>query len=147
MPPRRKTWNEKLDIAREAEVQRIDKKFADIPAGATMLVATPRIVEAYVRQIPKGYSTSIKKMRADLAAEYQAEYTCPVTSGIFLRIVSEAGWEQLQNGVPVEEVIPFWRAIEPKAPLRKKLSFPVEEVDRLRGAEGLPIDSPASLRQ
>ena len=43
----------------------------------------------------------------DLAIEYQADNTCPVTIGIFLRIVSEASYEELKSGKGIEEVTPF----------------------------------------
>ncbi len=75
------------------EVKTIDTKFADIPAGGSMLIATPEIVADYVRNIPEGTHTSLQQMRKDLAAEYNAEYCCPVTAGIFLRIVAEAAYE------------------------------------------------------
>ena len=31
--------------------------------------------------------------------------------------------EKLQNGKPVGEITPFWRVIEPKSVLAKKLTF------------------------
>lgn len=77
----KKTWTEKYFTEKSYEVKRIDKKFADIPEGASMLIATPQIVADYIKQIPKGNSTDIKTMRNDLAAEFHAEYTCPVTRG------------------------------------------------------------------
>jgi len=71
------------------EIKKNDYNFADIPAGSKKLIETPKIVDDYVRQIPKGHFTDIKQMRRDVAAEYGAEYTCPVTAGIFLRRVGE----------------------------------------------------------
>ncbi|MFY8162506.1 MAG: hypothetical protein ACOVNU_14320 [Candidatus Kapaibacteriota bacterium] len=55
--------------------------------------------------------------------EHNADYTCPVTTGIFLRIVAEANYEKLQNGQSIEEITPFWRMIEPNTSLAKKLTF------------------------
>jgi hypothetical protein len=34
-------------------VKRNDKGFADIPPGSIMLIATPKIGDEYVKQIPK----------------------------------------------------------------------------------------------
>ena len=120
---KRKTWQEKLHTAKKAEVKKNDYDFADIPAGSKMLIATPLIVDEYIRQIPKGHFTDIKQIRKDLAAEYKAQYTCPVTTGIFIRIVAEAAYEEYEKGKPLSKITPFWRALSAKSPSAKKLSF------------------------
>jgi hypothetical protein len=120
---KRKSWQEKLHVDKKAEVKKNDVDFADIPAGSKMLIATPLIVEEYVRQIPKGHFTDVKQIRKDLAAEYKADYTCPVTTGIFLRIVAEAAYEAYEKGKPLSKITPFWRALSAKSPSAKKLSF------------------------
>jgi hypothetical protein len=121
----------------DPEVKRIDKAFADIPEHASMLIATPGIVDAYLRHIPKGQSTSLQQMRKDLAAEYHAEYTCPVTSGIFLRIVAENAYEEYTKGKPLSKIAPFWRMINSRSPAAKKLSFGTELLVAQRKKEGL----------
>jgi len=135
----KKTWLQKFNIDRQPEVEITNKKFADIPEGSKMLIATPKVVDDYIRQIPKGHHTSLQQMRKDLAAEFGAEYTCPITSGIFLRIVSELAYEQYQNGTPLKKITPFWRMIDNKAPLAKKLSFGYEFVAEQRKNEGLEV--------
>lgn len=120
---KRKTWQEKLHTGKKAEVKKNDYDFADIPAGSKMLIATPLIVDEYIRQIPKGHFTDIKQIRKDLAAEYKAQYTCPVTTGIFIRIVAEAAYEEYEKGKPLSKITPFWRALSAKSPSAKKLSF------------------------
>lgn len=104
------------------EIKITAKDFADIPAGSKMLIATPAIIDQYVRQIPKGKSGSLQTMRKDLAAEFQAEYTCPVTTGIFLRIAAEAALADLEQGKSVSRITPFWRVIDERAPIAKKIS-------------------------
>lgn len=137
-PGKCKTWTDKVnDPTKEYIVKKVEKDFADIPAGAKMLISTPKIIDDYVRQIPKGKSGSLATMRKDLAIEYGAEYTCPVTSGIFLRIVSEAAHEQIEKGTPLNKVAPFWRVIDEKSALNKKLSFGQNFVKQQRKKEGL----------
>jgi len=137
-PGRGKTWADKVnDPAKEFIVKKLEKDFADMPAGSKMLIATPKIIDEYIRQIPKGKSSSLATMRRDLANEYGAEYTCPVTSGIFLRIVSEAAHEQIEKGVALNKVTPFWRVVDEKSTLNKKLSFGTEFVMNQRTKEGL----------
>ena len=134
----KKTWQEKMLGTKEWKVEKTDKDFADMPAGSMMLVATPVIVEDYIRNIPKGKSTTLQQMRKDLAAEYNAEYTCPITAGIFLRIVAEASYEQMMQGKHIKNIAPFWRMIDEKSPTAKKLSFGTEFLKKERGKEGLP---------
>jgi hypothetical protein len=100
-------------------------------------VPTPEIVDEYVRNIPECVLTNLQQMRKDLAAEYDAEFTCQVTSGIFLRIVAEAAYEEYANGKPIEEMTPFWRMIDGKSPAAKKLTFGVDFVKQQRALEGL----------
>lgn len=137
-PGKGKTWTEKvLDPTKEPQIKRLEKDFADMPAGSKMLIATPKIVDDYVRHIPKGKSSSLAVMRNDLAVEYKVDYTCPVTTGIFLRIVSEAAHEQLMKGQPVHKVAPFWRIVDEKSSLNKKFSFGERFVRDQRKKEGL----------
>lgn len=132
-----KSWSEKLVKDNEPQIKRIEKDFADIPAGAKMFIATPKIIDNYIRQIPKGKSTTLQTMRKDLAHEYRADYTCPVTTGIFLRIVSEAAHEQIQNGKPKTSVAPFWRLVDENSTLAKKLSFGCDFIKSQRYKEGI----------
>lgn len=120
---KKKTWIDKLNEKKEAKVKRTETDFADIPAGSNMLIATPQLIEQYIREIAPGKRIDTKTMRKDLALSNNADYTCPVTTGIFLRTVAEANYEKLQRGEPLDRITPFWRAIDPLGALAKKLSF------------------------
>nr|MBI1232799.1 hypothetical protein [Cytophagales bacterium] len=120
---KKKTWIEKLEEDKAPQVKRLDKDFADMPAGCMMLIASPKLIADYVDSIGYGKRIPLKTMRNDLALEHGAEYTCPVTTGIFLRIVAEANYEKWQNSASLESVTPFWRVIDPGSPLAGKLSF------------------------
>lgn len=141
-PGKGKTWAQKIEHAKPHEVKVNENGFADIPPGSTMLIATPRIIDEYVRQIPKGKEVSLQTMRKDLAAEFQAEYTCPVTTGIFLRIVAEAAHEQFTKGKPLSNIAPFWRVIDEKSTIGKKVSFGSDFIVAQRKKEGLTPKSP-----
>ncbi len=138
MAYKRKTWQEKLHNRTSPKVETIDSKFADIPEGASMLVPTPEMVDAYIRNIPAGTHTSLQQMRKDLAAENNAEYTCPITSGIFVRIAAEAAYEEYTAGKAVKKITPFWRMIDRKSTAFKKLTFGTEFLMEQRAKEGLP---------
>jgi hypothetical protein len=120
---KRKTWVEKRDLAKGPEVKKSPKDFADIKADEKMLIASPKVVDEYIRQIPKGKEISLQQMRKDLAAEFYADKTCPVTSGIFLRIVAEAAYEEYESGKAIGKIAPFWRMVNGASPAAKKLSF------------------------
>ena len=120
---KKKTWLEKLNEKKQAKIKRIEFDFADIPAGSNMFIATPKLIDQYIKEIRFGKRIDSKTLRKDLALEHNADYTCPVTTGIFLRIVAEANYEKWQQGEALEEITPFWRVIEPNSALAKKLTF------------------------
>jgi hypothetical protein len=134
---KRKSWVEKRNSSRPAEVEVLQKSFADIEAGEKMLVATPQIVDAYIRNIPKGKETNMAQMRKDLAAEYHADKTCPLTSGIFLRIVAEAAHEELEQRKPISKITPYWRIMDEKSNAAKKLSVGMDFLKEQRKKEKL----------
>ena len=90
-----------------------------------------------MRKIPKGKSRSMEQLRAALAKKYAADGACPLTTGIFTRIAAEFAYEQIAMGARPMEVAPFWRLIEPTAPLAKKVSCGAEFLARMRAAEGI----------
>ena len=61
------TWTEKLHVKKDWKVVPLEKKFADMSVNCKMLVVTPLIVDAYIRNIPPGKSISFAEMRDDLA--------------------------------------------------------------------------------
>jgi hypothetical protein len=133
----RRSWTEKLQSDRPFEITVVDQPMLGWPAGTTMLIATPLIIDGYLRAIPSGMAVAPAKMRDDLAKEYGTQMTCALTAGIFLRIASEAALEAMAAGAVVTSVAPFWRVVERKSPLAKKLSCGPEEIARLRAAEGI----------
>lgn len=133
----KKTWIEKRDQEKTFQVKTIDKKFADIPEGSKMLIATPQIIDDYIKHIPFGKANQLSTLRNDLAISYQAEKTCPVTTGIFLRIVSEAAYEELNAGKDIDDVTPFWRMVSPESKLATKLTCGVDFIRQQRELEGI----------
>ncbi len=119
----KKSIQEKYEDEKHVKVEILEKDYSDMKAGDKMFIASPKLIAAYLQQIPKGKSATVKTMRKDLALEHQADNTCPLTTGIFLRIVAEKNYEDHVNGKKISQLTPFWRIIDPKSPLLKKLSF------------------------
>lgn len=131
---RRKTWREKLATG-EPHVTRLEKPFAGLPAGTRLLISSPQEVQAYVRAIPRGETRSILTLRAELAARHGADAACPTSTSIFLRIVAEAALEEMAEGRGPAEVAPFWRVVDPRSSLARKLPCDPQLIETLRAAE------------
>ena len=130
-----KSWKEKLNIDRSFVVKRLDKNFSDMKVGENMLIATPKIIDDYIKQIPKGININIKTLRNDLALTYNADTTCPVTTGIFLRIVSEAAFEDFLNGE--KNITPFWRVVDHESKTATKLACGINFIKKRRSEENI----------
>jgi hypothetical protein len=132
-----KSWTEKLDNGRSPRVKRLARKFGGIPAGALMLISNPGEVQAMMRSLPAGAAVAPAELRKRLAEHHHADAACPVSTGIFMRIVAEAAWEEIARGAAPDDVTPFWRAIAPDSPLAAKLACGRAFVERMRRAEGI----------
>jgi len=133
-----KSWLERHRSANPFEIKKAPKDFADIKAGEMMLLPNSQIVAALLHTIPRGQSMEMKQFRAKLSQTHGAEIACPVVTGINLRIVAEAAWEEHQMGKPLAELPPFWRVLNAKSPSTKKLAAGPDFVVQQRRAEGLP---------
>jgi hypothetical protein len=104
-------------------------------------------VDAYIRNIPFGTHTTLQQMRTDLAAEHHADYCCPVTAGIFLRLAAEAAWEDKTTGLAEDDITPFWRIIDPASPVAAKLTFGTEWLIEEQQKEGIQWPHKAARRK
>lgn len=132
----KKSWVEKRDCGKAPHVTVIDKAFAGIPAGSKLLISSPLEIDAFVREIPKGKQIEPAHMRQILAKRHKADATCPVSTGIFLRIVTEAALEEYNQGKLLGSIAPFWRIITPNSTLAKKLSIGGEEFQTIKKLVG-----------
>lgn len=137
MAKKAKTWAEKMAKPPAPEVLVLAKEYARQPAGTRMLISTPREIAAFIKDIPEGMTVSVAEMRDALAYNHQAQFTCPLTTGIFLRIAAEEAWERMAGGADKDDVTPFWRIVSPKDALAKKLSCGIDGLAHLRQLEGI----------
>jgi len=116
-------------------------KVVDIPlqwqkrtGPGSMLIPSPHQVEALIRGVRKGRLVTVARMRQILAAQFMTATTCPLTTGIFVRIAAEAAEEDAQAGK--SRITPYWRVVKEDGSLNPK--FPggaARQAERLR-AEG-----------
>jgi len=130
------TWTEKLNCSKSPQKKLLEKSVAGMPAGALMYISTPQEIDAYIRQIPRGRGVTVQQMRVDLASRNKADCTCPLTTGIFLRIVAEAAFEKINSGSRADPT-PFWRVIEKNANIVSKLSFDSAFIQQKRDEENI----------
>lgn len=128
-------WRKRLNARKQSKLVTLDKPFAGIPAGAKLFIATPEIVAQYLAEIPYGEVRTIERLRNELARRHRADATCPVTTAIFLRVACEAAWDELEAGAPIEQVVPFWRAVAPDTPIARRLRCGGEWLQRQREIE------------
>ena len=141
MPRTAKTWTDKRR-AKPPHTVTLDKDFAGIAAGSRLLISSPVELEAYLRnQVPAGTTKEIQQVRRELALLHKADATCPVSTSIFLRTVAEVAWDELESGTAITEVAPFWRVVDPKSPLAKRLRAGPHWIEQQRLAEAEGGDS------
>jgi len=121
--PRRKTWREKLHTKQEPRV-------VDGPKGR-MLIPRPLDVDALMRKVKKGKLATVNQLRERLAKEHGADLTCPLVTGIFLRIAAEAAEEDLRQGA--KQITPYWRVVRMDGSLNERFPGGTEaQAARLR---------------
>ena len=118
----RKTWTDKLNSTIPHQIRRMPRDIAGMKKGELALVPSVRIVDDFIRSIPKGTSLSVKALRQALARKFRAEVTCPIYTGYHLRTVAEAAYEAYVGGAGLCDITPVWRVLDATAPTIGKLS-------------------------
>ena len=130
-----KTASEKMRQKKESKQVVLDKDFAGIKAGQTMLVGTPQMIDAYLKRIPFGETRTIPRLRNELARKHKCDAMCPVSTAIFIRIAAEAAIEAMDAGTDASGVTPFWRLLNSGDKIAKKLSVDGAWIDQQRQLE------------
>ena len=134
-----KTWIEKRDAKKEHQIKINQKRFADMPAGIMMLIPTPKIIDDYIKEIHTGIFVNVKQLRMEIANQYNADMSCPMVTGISLRIVSEAAYEEHKNNMKLDQITPFWRVVDPGSNLAHKLTCGVNFIIKNQNQENISI--------
>jgi 6-O-methylguanine DNA methyltransferase, DNA binding domain len=135
---RRKSAVEKRDTAREPYVKVLtESKSKAFPVGK-MLIASPLAVQRIVERVPVGRVIVVSALRDALAREFGAQYTCPITTGIFLRVAADAAEEERLAGAT--GTMPWWRVVRDDGGLMEKLPGGAVRQAKALGAEGFTIE-------
>ena len=101
-------WRQKIEHSPEPRIVQIEPGRSRAGSGR-MLISSPIRVEEIVKAIPEGEVMTIGQIRRKLADEARADFTCPITTGIFLKIIAYASEDEfLRSG----EGAPYWRVVQ-----------------------------------
>ena len=129
-------WREKLD--RPARLVTIPPKMQSRFGKGKMLIPCPLDVEALIRKVPRGKLITQGELREKLAKAAGAKCACPITTGIFVRIVAEAAAEEARGGK--SRITPYWRVVRDDGSMNEKFpGGPTAQAEHLE-AEGHAID-------
>ena len=98
--------------------------------GSRMYFAPPADYDRAMRQVPRGMVTTIGEIRAHFAREAGADFTEPITAGVF---VSIAAWASFQRD---RDETPYWRTLKAGGALNPKYPGGVEAQREKLEAEG-----------
>ena len=112
----RKTFEEKLNDSRDMPklVELDDPKAIKRYGGKIMLIAPPLSYDAVMKQVPYGKLVTSDTVRNYLAKKHGADFTCPLTAGIFINIAAGAAAERKTDETP------YWRTLKKDGELNEK---------------------------
>jgi len=127
----RKSWREKMHNPNLPKVVDIPPRMQKRFGAGTMLVPSPGEVEAFIRTVRKGNVTTVSQIREFLAGQHSANVTCPLTTGIFVRIAAEAAEEDASAGKA--KITPYWRVLKDDGSLNPKFPGGIKrQTEKLR---------------
>lgn len=132
----RTSWREKLEKPQDVKVVKIPPKMSRFGSG-TMLIPTPKLVDEMIRKVPKGKLVTVSELRRKLARDFRTDVTCPLTTGIFVRIAAEAAEEDRAHGK--KRIAPYWRVIKDDGSMNPKFPGGTERQIRYLAAEGFQV--------
>ncbi|MGN0976174.1 MAG: MGMT family protein [Gemmiger sp.] len=102
--------------------------------GARMYFAPPAAYDAAMRRVPFGRLTTVGALRELFAQDAGADFTDPITAGIFVSIAAWASFQRMERGDGDET--PWWRTLKAGGELNPKYPGGAEEQKARLEAEG-----------
>ena len=100
----KKTWIQKRDEHAYPAERKMTSK-------GMMYISTPKEINEIIVEIPKGKLITTKQIVERLTSKHKVDFTCPLTTGIFISILANAAKEEMDSGK--KKIVPFWRVIKP----------------------------------
>lgn len=131
----KKDFNAMLHDSKDMpKIQRItDARSIEKYGGSRMYFAPPIDYDRAMRRVPFGKVTTVGAIRALFARQNGADFTEPITAGVF---VSIAAWASAQRA---EDETPYWRTLKANGELNEKYPGGVAAQREKLAAEGHEI--------
>lgn len=131
----RKDFNAMLNNSKDMPKIQIvsDEKTIKRYGGTRMFFAPPLYYDKLMKSVPAGKLLTIGQMREYLAKQNNADFTDPMTAGIFVNI---AAWASYQR---TGDITPYWRTLKSDGELNAKYPEAIELQKRLLEEEGHTI--------
>jgi len=129
----KKTYNEKLNdsknmpLVEELTSPEAIKRYG----GSKMLLAPPLAYDEIMKRVPEGKVVTSDRIRDYLARKHNADFTCPLTAGIFINIAAHASVER--KG---ENSTPYHRTLKKDGELNEKYPDGIDGQKLLLEMEG-----------
>ncbi|MBL8849174.1 MAG: hypothetical protein JNG89_05800 [Planctomycetaceae bacterium] len=135
MARKKTTWREKLlDSKGHPTVAPTSGGMSKRFGEGLMLIPAPIEVDEVMRSVRKGKLITIDGIRQQLAAKHGADFTCPITTGIFAWIAAHAADEAEQGGKT--RITPYWRTLKKGGELNPKYPGGLKNLAARLEAEG-----------
>lgn len=112
-----------------------DEKTIKKYGGNKMFFAPPIYYDALMKRVPQGKLITVEQIREYLAKKNHADFTDPMTAGIFINIVAWASYQRTEN------ITPYWRTLKSDGELNAKYPEATELQKKLLEEEGHTIIS------
>lgn len=110
-----------------------DQKSIEKNGGSRMYFAPPIAYDRVMKQVPYGKIITVGKIREYFAKQNDADFTEPITAGIF---VSIAAWASYQRS---DVETPYWRTLKSNGELNAKYPGGIEAQKEKLESEGHTI--------
>ena len=110
-----------------------DQKSIEKYGGTQMYFAPPIDYDTVMKRIPFGKVITIGKIREYFAKENNADFTEPITAGVFVSIAAWASYQRSDNETP------YWRTLKANGELNVKYPGGVQAQKEKLEAEGHTI--------
>ncbi len=107
-----------------------DQKSIEKYGGSRMYFAPPIDYDTVMKQVPLGQLITVGTIRDYFARKSGADFTEPITAGIFVSIVA---WASFQR---TEDKTPYWRTLKANGELNPKYPGGIEAQKAALEAEG-----------
>ena len=115
MGRRKKSAREKLE-GKEPQIVEIPQKLIGKYGMGMMLIPAPQQIKEIIKLIPQGRIMTVTQIRNYLARKFQVVTTCPLVTGIYIKLIVQAAEEEGAG-----EPIPWWRVVKSDGSLNPKL--------------------------